>query len=414
MNAIPPRNDEAVLAVLLLDAFADAGRDPAGGFTRPAWGAAESACHAILAQAGAAHGLASHADAVGNLWLEPPGIGPAPAAGSHLDSVPRGGNFDGAAGSVAGLILAIRAARAGLPLRAVALRGEESPWFGAPYVGTRAAFGALDAADLATPRRGGGGSLAACIAAVGGDPAQAEAGMPLPEILRVTAFWELHIEQGPVLIHRDLPAAAVGAVRGHLRLPAARCIGQAGHSGVVPRHLRHDPAMAVAALLVDLDEVWARQEQEGADLVVTAGVLATEAGEATATRIPGEVGFALDIRSASPVTLADMERFLHARCREIGTRRGVAFDLGRAVRAAPVVLDATRTAAIADALPIPHTMPSGAGHDAAEFARRGIPAAMVFVRNAHGSHNPAEAMEIADLMAGIEAMWRAILAVERG
>jgi len=410
MNAITC--DEAGLAARLLEEFARIGADPAGGFTRPAWGEAETACHAVLAEAGAARGLASHADAVGNLWLAPPGLrGPAPATGSHLDTVPRGGNFDGAAGTVAGLLLAIRAARTGLPLRAVALRGEESPWFGGPYVGTRAGFGALDAVELAVPRRGGGGSLAECIAAVGGDPALAAGGKPLAEFSAVTAFWELHIEQGPVLVERDLPAAAVAAVRGHLRLPTARCIGEAGHSGVVPRHLRHDPAMALAELLNDLDTVWARQEQEGFDLVLTAGVMATEAGEATATRIPGEVAFALDIRSTDAMVLKNMERFLADRCREIGRRRGVEFRLGRAVRTAPVVLDPTRTAAIADALPRPYTMPSGAGHDAAEFARHGVPAAMVFVRNRNGSHNPAEAMEIPDLMAGVEALWEAIRAV---
>ena len=80
------------------------------------------------------------------------------------------------------------------------------------------------------------------------------------------------------------------------------------------------------------------------------------------------------------------------------------------LRTAPIVRDATRTVAIADALPRPHGMPSGAGHDAAEFARHGVPAAMVFVRNRNGSHNPAEAMEVGDLMAGVEALWGAIRA----
>jgi N-carbamoyl-L-amino-acid hydrolase len=414
MNAISDLRDEALLAERLLARFAEIGADPKGGITRPAWGAAETACHAALAEAGAARGLAAHSDAVGNLWLQPEGLGdsPAPACGSHCDSVPQGGNFDGAAGAVAGLLVALRAARAGVPLRAVALRAEESPWFGAPYLGTRAAFGLLDAAELAQPRRGDGATLAACIAAVGGDPAAACAGRPLPEIARVTAFWEAHIEQGPVLLDRGLPAAAVTAVRGHLRLPAARCVGEAGHSGVVPRHLRHDPAMAVADLLMDLDTLWARQEQEGADLVLTAGMLATEPDAATPTRIPGEVTFSLDIRSADPAVLRGMERVLAERSAEIGRRRGVRFDFGRAVRAAPVVLDARRAAAIEGALPQPYAMASGAGHDAAEFARQGIPAAMVFLRNANGSHNPAEAMDVADLMAGVDALWAAIRATE--
>jgi N-carbamoyl-L-amino-acid hydrolase len=409
MNAITDLREEALLAERLLARFAEIGADPKGGISRPAWSEAETACHDALAEAGATRGLVPHRDAVGNLWLQPEGLGdaPAPACGSHCDSVPQGGNFDGAAGAVAGLLIALRAARAGIPFRAVALRGEESPWFGAPYVGTRAAFGLLDAAELAQPRRGDGLPLAACIASVGGDPRAASAGRPLPEIARVTAFWEAHIEQGPVLLDRGLPAAAVTAVRGHIRYPAARCVGEAGHSGVVPRHLRRDPAMALAEFLMDLDTLWARQEQEGADLVLTAGVLTTD-DAATPTRIPGEVRFSLDVRSTDPAVLRGMERLLAERCTEIGRRRGVTFDLGRAVRAAPVVLDARRAAAIAAALPKPYAMASGAGHDAAEFARNGVPAAMVFIRNANGSHNPAEAMDIADLMAGVDALWRAI------
>ncbi|MCX7683686.1 MAG: Zn-dependent hydrolase [Acetobacteraceae bacterium] len=414
MNAISGLHEEALLAERLLARFAELGADPKGGITRPAWSEAETACHDALAEAAAARGLAVHRDAVGNLWLAPEGLGdrPAPACGSHCDSVPQGGNYDGAAGVVAGLLVALRAARAGIALRAVALRAEESPWFGAPYLGTRAAFGLLDPAELAQPRRGDGLPLAACIARAGGDPAAACTGRPLPEIARVTAFWEAHIEQGPVLLDRGLPAAAVTAVRGHLRHPAARCLGEAGHSGVVPRHLRRDPALAVAEFLMDLDTLWARQEQEGADLVLTAGMLSTEPDAATPTRIPGEVAFSLDIRSADPAVLGGMERVLAERAAEIGRRRGVSFALGRAVRAAPVALDPRRAAAIEAALPRPYAMASGAGHDAAEFARNGVPAAMVFLRNAGGSHNPAEAMDIADLMAGVEALWAAIRATE--
>ncbi len=404
--------DETALAARLLEGFRALSLDPLGGVTRPAWSALETACHALWAEAGEAQGLARHVDAVGNTWLAPPGLGEAPAmaTGSHLDSVPQGGNFDGAAGTVAALLCALRAARDGLPLRAVALRGEESPWFGAPYVGTRAAFGALDAAELATPRRDSGLTLAQHIAEQGGDPMAAGAGVPLHEIALTTMFWELHIEQGPVLLDRDLPAAAVSAVRGHIRFPRARCVGEAGHSGVVPRHLRRDPAMAVAELLMDLDGLWARSLQEGNDLVVTAGLVMTEAEASTATRIPGEVRFALDIRSASAEVLDGMRGFLARRCADIGRSRGVEFVLGTRVEAAPIRLDAAGHDAIQAALARPYSTVSGAGHDAAEFARRGVPAAMVFVRNAHGSHNPREAMEVGDLMAGVEAMYAAIQA----
>ncbi len=400
--------DEAVLAATLLDGFAALSSD-GEGITRPAYSAIESDCLALVAEVASHHGLAPRRDAVGNLWLAPPGLDdrPAPAVGSHMDSVPGGGNFDGAAGVVAAVILAARAARDGMPLRALALRGEESPWFGAPYVGTRAAFGALDATELARPRRDTGRSLATHLRDIGGNPAIAGGGRPIPEIAATTAFHELHIEQGPVLVDKGLPAAAVSAVRGHRRWSAACCTGEAGHSGVVPRHLRADPMMAVAELLYDLDTLWAKSIEDGADLVITAGMVSTEPGLAAVTRIPGRVTFALDIRSGDRATLDAAERLLSRRIADIGTARRVAFDLGPRVEAAPITLD---PAAVQAALPQPIALVSGAGHDAAEFARRGTPASMVFVRNRNGSHNPHEAMEIADLLAGTEALHAALRA----
>ncbi|MFB9971125.1 hydantoinase/carbamoylase family amidase [Pseudoroseomonas cervicalis] len=409
---MPAPASDAALAAHLLALFRQLSAD-GEGVTRPAYGAAEGACLDVLAGIARAEGLEAWPDAAGNLWMQPPGLGeaPAPACGSHMDSVPQGGNFDGAAGVVAGLLCARQALREGRRLRAVALRGEESPWFGAPHVGLRAAFGALGAAELAIPRRDSGRTLAEHMREQGADPAAAGRGAPpLPELRRTNFFWELHIEQGPVLVDRGLPAAAVSAVRGHVRYPGALCQGEAGHSGAVPRHLRRDPALAVAELLHELDTLWGRALQEGADLVLTAGQLWIDPASATATRIPDAVRFSLDLRSAQPAVLAELAALLPRRAAEIGARRGVRFDLGQAVRAAPVLLDEAARAAIEAALPEPVTLASGAGHDAAEFVRRGTPAAMVFIRNRNGSHNPAEAMEMEDFLAGLAAMQQAIRA----
>ena len=402
--------DEAALAASLLDGFRRLSAD-GEGVTRPAYSVVETSCMALVAAAGHEHGLDAHTDEVGNLWLAPSSLGSrvAPACGSHIDSVPRGGNYDGAAGVVAGLICAIRAARDGWGLRALVLRGEESPWFGAPHIGARAAFGAIPAAELATTRRDTGRSLADHMTEIGGDPARASAGQPLPEILATSALFELHIEQGPELVDRGLPAAAVRSVRGHRRWPRATCRGEAGHSGTVPRHLRRDPVMAVAELLHDLDVLWERSMQSGADLVITAGMLEVDRAEASPTRIPDAVAFSLDVRSSQHETLASLEQTLRRDCAEIGRRRGVTFDLGTTVGTAPVALDRAALAVLARELP-DIVLNSGAGHDAAEFARRGKPAAMVFVRNRNGSHNPHEAMEIADLMHGTDAMYRAMRA----
>ncbi len=416
MSALAPRRlaarliDEAALATALLDGFRARSAD-GEGVTRAAYSRVETDCLALVAEAGQRHGLLARADAVGNLWLSPPGLGdaPAPASGSHIDSVPRGGNFDGAAGVVAGLICAIRAAAEGWPLRALALRGEESPWFGAPHIGARAAFGALDQAELATPRRDTGRSLADHMRDVGADPHAASAGRCLPEMERMSAFYELHIEQGPELVDRDLAATAVNSVRGHVRWPRACCTGEAGHSGTVPRHLRRDPVMAVAELLQDLDLLWERSMQSGADLVITAGMMEVDPAQASPTRIPDRVSFSLDVRSSQRETLDAIVQTLARDCEAIGRRRGVVFDLGKLVRTEPVALDRAALACLVRELP-GIVLNSGAGHDAAEFARRGKCAAMVFVRNRNGSHNPREAMDVADLMAGTDAMYRAVRA----
>lgn len=406
----PPPLDEAAMAASLLADFAQISAD-APGITRPAYSTAETACIDRVAMLAAAGGLHAHADAVGNVWLAPPSLGnaPAPACGSHIDSVPHGGNFDGAAGVVAGLLCALRAARDGWPLRALVLRAEESPWFGAPHIGARAAFGTVPPAELATARRDTGRSLAEHMRAIGGDPARASSGQALPEVAATTALFELHIEQGPELVDRALPAAAVRSVRGHRRWPRAACRGEAGHSGTVPRHLRRDPVMAVAELLHDLDVLWERSMQSGADLVITAGMLQVDPAEASPTRIADAVTFSLDARSSQAETLAAVERTLRADCAGIARRRGVAFDLGPTVGTDPVVLDRPALALLSREMP-GIILNSGAGHDAAEFARRGKPAAMVFVRNRNGSHNPHEAMEIADLMHGTDAMYRAMRA----
>lgn len=403
--------DPARLASRLFDGFARLSAD-VEGVTRPAFSAVESACLDLVAETGAAHGLMPHRDAVGNLWLAPQGMGNriAPACGSHMDSVPRGGNFDGAAGVVAGVICAIRAAQEGWPLRALALRGEESPWFGAPHVGARAAFGSLTAAECAIGRRDTGRSLADHITEIGGSPAAACSGRALPEVARTSILYELHIEQGPELVTRGLAAAAVGSVRGHIRWPRIMCRGEAGHSGTVPRHLRHDPVMAVAELLQGLDLLWGRSMQEGADIVVTAGMLNVDPAEASPTRIPDLVTFSLDVRSSQRATLAAMQQAILRACAEIAARRGVAFDLGRLVEAEPVMLERTARLAIEQALPGSITLNSGAGHDAAEFVRQGTPAAMVFVRNRNGSHNPQEHMDIPDLLVGIDALHQAMRA----
>jgi beta-ureidopropionase / N-carbamoyl-L-amino-acid hydrolase len=389
------------------------------GITRASYGVGESVALDLVEAKARALGLDTERDAGANLVVTLEGSEPnLPylACGSHLDSVPQGGNFDGAAGVVAGL-----AALAGFKedgfkprrtLKLFGLRGEESARFGKAYVGSSALFGLLSAADLATQAADSNLTLGECMRAVGADVDRIERGEPLIDRGRVAGWLELHIEQGPVLVARDMPVGIVTGIRGNIRHRVVECVGTAGHSGAVPRWLRHDAVFAASQLISHLDHHWRTLLERGRDLVITTGVVGTDPREHAIARIPGRLRFSFELRSQSRDTLESFYDLFLSECRLIGEERGVEFALDRRVESPPAVMDTAwigRLRAAARALGFPdEEMPSGAGHDAAVFANQGIPSGMIFVRNAHGSHNPDEAMEIDDFIAGVAVMSAAL------
>lgn len=381
------------------------------GITRESFGAGETRAMRRIAAMARARGLDCAWDAAANLRVTLPGTEPAwPAAacGSHLDSVPQGGNFDGAAGVVAGLLALLHAAR--LPRRArtlhlFVLRGEESAWYGRPYLGSSALFGRFDPAWLGLPnQRDPSLTLGDAMRREGAAVSRIAAGEPLCDAATLSHFVELHIEQGPVMVARRVPVGLVTGIRGNHRHPDARAIGEAAHSGAVPRWLRRDAVLGAADFAMRLDGTWRALLERGEDLVMTFGIFATDAREHAMTRIPGEVRFTLEWRSDSEATLDAFGELAAAEAVEIGRERGVAIELGRGVRTPPARMDGRLLALgrriCADAGIPCEVLASGAGHDAAIFAAAGVPAAMVFVRNEHGSHNPREAMDLDDFLAG--------------
>jgi N-carbamoyl-L-amino-acid hydrolase len=390
------------------------------GVARPSYSEVETAAMRVLADAAARDGIASRFDAAANLVLELPAAGAQPAywMGSHLDSVPEGGNYDGLAGVIAGLLCLRKARQQGVALErtlaVVGLRGEESAWFGKPYLGSYALFGKLSARDLERPHRDTGRPLAEYMRQAGADVGRIAAGEPLVERSAIGAWLELHIEQGPTMVARGAPVGVVTGIRGNLRHIDAVCRGAAGHSGAVPRWLRHDAVFALAELLMRLDDNWQALNARGVDLVVTAGVVATNPREHSVTRIPGEVRFSLDIRSQSLDTLEAFYQLVLVEAAGIEKSRGVKFDFGERLLTEPGIIDrdwAARLRKLCGALELPYIdIPSGAGHDAAIFANEGVPSAMIFVRNDRGSHNPDEAMELADFMMGVELLYHAVTA----
>jgi beta-ureidopropionase / N-carbamoyl-L-amino-acid hydrolase len=394
------------------------------GITRDSYGAGESAALDVIDRAAQAQGLVTERDAAGNLVVTLSGSDPSLkplACGSHLDSVPHGGNFDGAAGVVAGLLalIALRDTRGEdgtrRTVRLYGLRGEESAAFGRAYTGSSALFGRLTAADLDLRHTVTGLPLQAAMRNAGADTSRIARGEILLDPASLAGWLELHIEQGPVLVASAVPVAAVTGIRGNVRHRDIVCVGEAGHSGAVPKGLRHDAVFAVAELLHRMDGHWQAFLERGEDLVVTSGVIGTDPAEHAIARIPGKARFSFEARSQSAATLEAYHAAFRTECAAIEAERAVRFNLGPRLDTAPAVMDPALVDTIRGAIRglgiVDTPMPSGAGHDSAVFENAGVPSAMVFVRNEHGSHNPDEAMDIDDFMLGAEVLRRSLAAL---
>ena len=409
------------LAIELLDALRKHTADTAG-VSRDSYGAGEQFAHDLLQRTVQELGLETRVDFAGNLYMTLPGrdrAAPGWITGSHLDSVPMGGNYDGAAGVIAGVVAlaALRRADEQPPrdITVMGIRAEEaSSWFGGSHnghIGSRAALGMLPRSELEGARQSRSGqTLAQHIADAGFDPEAIAAGRKALDRSRFLGYVELHIEQGPVLEKRGLPIGIVTGIRGSARLRSARCIGEYTHSGAVPHEYRSDAVLATTELCYTLDKAWESVRNAGGDLVFTVGKLYTDPQAHALTKVPGEAAFTIDFRSQDTRTLDDMMARTRALVAEIEKRRRVRFELGEFNVSPPARMNdrlqdrltrEARTLGI-DTLP----MASGAGHDAQDFSHACYPAAMIFFSNSHCSHNTDEAMDTADFALGTQLLAR--------
>ncbi|WP_227309768.1 hydantoinase/carbamoylase family amidase [Acidisoma cellulosilyticum] len=403
------------LASRLFDALDRATRQGAG-IVRDSYGQGEQAAHDILRAAASDLGLECAVDAIGNLMMTLPGQDRAASAiiiGSHLDSVPQGGNFDGAAGVVAGLCAFAQLRDMGVTpscdVTVMAIRAEESAWFDVPYLGSAGAFGLLDPAVLAVRRTDTDLTLAETLTVNGFDVEAILDRRRLLDPARIRAYLEVHIEQGPELVGEDLPVAIVSGIRGCLRFRAARCVGEYAHSGAVPRRHRQDAVAATVALLHHMNEYWRRIEARGDDLVLTSGEFSTDPAMHGPSKIAGETRFVVDIRSTSDTVMTAVAAELQAAAARIEEEYRVRFMLGQPSYSPPALMDAGLRRELSRLSDAPYEMASGAGHDAAIFAGQGIPSAMIFIRNRNGSHNPAEAMALDDFAVAQRLLTRLLL-----
>ena len=321
------------------------------GVTRPAWSEQDQFAAARIADAAGALGLETAFDRAGNLYCTLPGrdrSAPAILTGSHTDSVPTGGHYDGLAGAVAGLVV-LAAFRdigwePGCDVSAIATRAEESVWFGIPFIGARLALGSLSHDHLESLRRADTGrtlSPSTWRRSASMWTRCAARGTPRLSPANACAFLELHIEQGPVLVAEGAQVAVPTTIRGNLRWPGARCLGRYDHSGATPRAHRQDTVLAVAELVQALEAFWIAQEESGVpDTVFTVGKFFTDGDHHAMTKVPGRCDFTLNFGGTSQAFLDACRAEVEARAAEIGARRRVAFELGQCVQAAPAPLDA--------------------------------------------------------------------------
>ncbi|MDQ0513089.1 Zn-dependent hydrolase [Ancylobacter amanitiformis] len=387
----------------------------APGITRAAYGTGEEFAHALVRAAARELDLVEATDAAGNLYLTLAGTAPQLPGwiiGSHMDSVPHGGNYDGAAGVLAGLSVAHALRREGRRpernLTVMVIRAEESTWFPVSYLGSRAAFGRLPREALEACRADTGLTLREHMQRLVFDPAAVARGEAFLDPAGLRGFIEVHIEQGPVLERADAPLGLVTGIAGSFRYREARCLGAYGHSGAVPRAYRQDAVLGFADLVAALETRWDGLEREGLTATITFGEVATDPTQHAFSKVPGEVGFCLDVRSASPEVLERIHAELLADAGVIAQRRGVRFEFGARTGSTPALLDPALRGQLAQAARRMGLraieMPSGAGHDTATFAAQGVPASLIFVRNQNGSHNPLEAMRMEDFAAAVHLL----------
>ncbi|WP_157218010.1 Zn-dependent hydrolase [Flavisphingomonas formosensis] len=364
-----------------------------------------------------AAGLAVRIDAAGNLIgrLEgsEPGL-PAIAMGSHSDTVPAGGRFDGIAGVIAAIEVARAIRESGTllrhPVEVIDCLAEEPSAFGLSCIGSRGMVAKLDDAMLAMTDADGR-VLADALRAVGGDPER------IAEAQRddLAAFLELHIEQGPVLEAERIPIGVVTAIVGIRRIEI-RFEGQAAHAGTAPMHLRRDAAYAGALTLARIRERAEALAAAGEGyFVATVGIMEVWPGGSNV--VPGRCRIVVDIRSSDPALTDRFAAGLDADSR-------AAADMAKVERAefailsdgVPAVCDPLLRETIRDAADAcgqaAIDIASGAGHDAA-FMAAVCPAAMIFIPCLRGmSHTPEEYSTPEELAAGTAVLLETVLRLD--
>jgi beta-ureidopropionase / N-carbamoyl-L-amino-acid hydrolase len=386
----------------LLSDLAPIGRGEDDATTRLAWTREDLEAADWFARRAVAIGRRMERDPAGNLWAFPDdGAGPWWATGSHLDTVARGGRFDGALGVAAAFAVAAR-----LPVAVVSFADEEGARFNTPTFGSRALTGRLDVDDAVERMDRAGVTLGDAMAEAGVDP---DGLARAPEWLdRLAGFVELHIDQTRDLAAARVPCAPVARLAARMRVQAT-LTGRADHAGTTRREERHDALAAAARLIVRADDLAAERE----DMLFTAARIEVEPN--AATTVPSLARLWMDARAAAPEAVTGWRETLEADAGAIAARAGAELALRTASWSAGTAFPAdvreslARGCAAAGGGSAPLAdLVCFAGHDAGVIAAE-RPAGMVFVRNPTGiSHAPEERVSLEDAAVAANALLAAL------
>ncbi|HEX7486813.1 MAG TPA: Zn-dependent hydrolase [Vicinamibacterales bacterium] len=384
------------------------------GVSRVGYSVADRAGRDYVLQLMHAARLDTRVDPAANIIGRRPGRDPAAKPivfGSHVDSVPSGGNFDGPLGTLAAVevaqVLLERGIVTGHPLEVVIWTNEEGVAFGNGLCGSRAAAGELVAGEL--DQVWNGVRKADAVRALGGDPDRIAEARRAPGSIH--AYLELHVEQGGVL---DRAGTPIGIVEGIVAIDRYDCVvrGAANHAGTTPMTDRHDALLAASRLVEAVHEI---VTGEPGRQVGTVGRL--EVTPNAPNVIPGLVRLTVELRDLSAEKLLRLAGDVRGRAAGIAAATGTTIELAQsshhaAALAAPEVRAAIERSA--DDLGLAHrSLPSGAGHDAQMMARLG-PMGMIFVPSIGGiSHSPRERTSWEDCSRGADVLLGSVLAVDR-
>ena len=390
-----------------LSELATIGADPGGGWSRTGFTATEREAHRLFRSWVSELGLKGSQDAIGNSYGQLGEGGSVLMAGSHLDTVPGGGNFDGAAGVIAAVEAAsiLRAAGLRHALRLVCFACEEGARFTAPCIGSKVATGSLDAKSLQQLHDADGISAFDAAHDIGLRPDQAE---PWPQD-QVACYIELHVEQGRVLEGSDRHIGVVDTIAGSTRMEVT-IKGRSDHSGTTPMTIREDALVGAAEVIIAAEQ----EARRSRTAVATVGRLHVVPN--VVTTIPGEARFSVDVRDVDPMRQREVAERILKHVGQVAIHRGLGVSARLIHDQSPFVLPfwvraEIAGAAVASGVPY-RVMASGAGHDAG-YVSLVAPTGMIFVPSRDGlSHSADEWTDVNDIALGAVLLARSLKRID--